>query len=256
MIEVPTGSIYKWMYSEGLKHTPLDELEREIYAAGKEIRPKDYANYQRGWERSDRCGDNYNSTRLHPAPPTPSVAFTSKPWDEYPVHPYRNLPEIDKRWVPVGPDVKPMIKWSVNCLYKWDAESVLGMASLAENMCMTQMIVVDCDGDHGYGLDMETIDYLWQYANRTHLLSKRKMICEYDGYESSLDFRPASFHLTFKVDRLIPTMHFPECNMDIIGNQTNSLRYRKDKVWNGLEPLTMTPTIWTDLQDYVRRRRG
>ena len=255
MIEVPDGSIYIWMYKQGLKHTPLDELEHAIWNAGKDIRPKDYANYRNGWDRSDRCEDNYSSTRLHPAPPTPSMAFISKPWDEYPVHPYKNLPEIDRRWVPVGASGKPMIQWSRCCMYKWDALNVIGQQTLAENMWNTQMIVIDCDGDHGNGLDMETIDFLWQYSNQTHMLSKRKMICEYDGYESSMDFRPASFHLTFRVGKIIPTMHFPWCGIDIIGNKTNSLRYRKDKVWNGLEPLTMTPTIWADLQNYVRRRQ-
>lgn len=258
MIEVPSGSIYIWMYVMGLKHVPLEELEHAIRQAGKSIRPKDEQNYWNGWYRSDLyLGDGRNDViQLRPPRRPPSNLFLVTPWDEYPPHPYRGLPEIDQRWVPINQLVKPMIKWSEGCMFKDKAEDYFGCVSLAENLKGTQMIVVDVDGDHEDGrLLMETIDHMWKYSNITHTLSKRKMICEYNGYESTADFRPASFHLTFKVDRLVPTMHFPEVGLDIIGNRVNSLRYLKDKVWNGLEPLTMTPTIWTDLQEFIREHK-
>ena len=67
---------------------------------------------------------------------------------------------------------------------------------------------------------------------------------------------PASFHLTFAVDRVIPTMHFSKAHMDIVGNKENSLRYLKNKIWNGIEPLPMNEAIWDDIKSYVERRNN
>ena len=256
MIEVPSGSIYTWMYRMGLYLIPLEDIEREVRRAGKDIRKKDYDNYFNGVRNSYfKNGDTHNGNTPLVYTPPPATAFTVKSWDEYPMHPWAGLPEIDQRWVPIGENGKPLIQWSKGCLYRKQAEEFPGMVSLAETLKWTQMIVIDCDGDHGEKLDMKTIDFLWKYGSMTHKLDKPKLISEYNGYERTMDFRPASFHLTFKVDRVIPTMHFPECSMDIIGNKCNSLRYLKNKVSNGLQPLTMDATIWNDLVNYVKDRR-
>ena len=250
--EVPDGSIYKWMYIQGLRGVPLEEVEHAVMAAGKSIRPKDYLNYENGCANRDSKSD---LTRIKPRPKTPTNLFLITPWDGYQPHPYLKFPEIDQRWVPCSKENKPMIKWKKQAMFKDQAEDYFGMTYLAENLKGTKFIVIDCDGDHDDELDMETIDFLWKYHGLTHALDKPKTISEYKGYELSLDFRPASFHLTFAVDKVIPTMHFPEAKIDIIGNQRNSLRYYKNKVHNGLQPLTMDATIWQELQDYVRYRK-
>ena len=73
----------------------------------------------------------------------------------------------------------------------------------------------------------------------------------YEGYPINA---PVSFHLSFMVDRVIPTMHFPKAHIDIIGNQVNSLRYLKTKRWNGMVPMMMTAKIWNEITDYIRMR--
>lgn len=257
MIEVPSGSIYIWMYVMGLKHVPYQDIEHAVMGAGKDIRPKDHDNYWRGYYNSDLYyGDGKDDlTLLRPERKSPTSQFLVTPWEDYPPHPYIGLPEIEQRWIPCNQLNKPMIKWSDRAMYKWDAEKFFGMEYLAENMKGTQMIVIDIDGDHGDGLDMATINSMWKYHDLTHALDKPKLIPEYPGYEGVLDFRPASYHLTFKVDKVIPTMHFPNAGIDIIGNRVNSLRYRKNKVWNGLQPLTMDATIWSDIQSIIRERK-
>ena len=50
-------------------------------------------------------------------------------------------------------------------------------------------------------------------------------------------------------------MHFPEAHIDIVGNRRNSLRYMKDKRWNGLQPIEMTDEIWHELQEFVKNRK-
>jgi hypothetical protein len=126
---------------------------------------------------------------------------------------------------------------------------------MAENMIGQRRIVIDCDGDHTDTLDMETIAFLWRYSSITHTLCKPRKIKEYPGYENTgLDI-PASFHLTFSVDRVIPTMHFPYAGIDIVGNRRNSLRYFKNKEWNGRQPAELTADIWQDLQAYIKHRK-
>ena len=256
-IEVPQGSIYIWMYTMGLKHVPIDELSKMIRDAGKDIREKDIQNYWNGFYRSDLYlgGDGSRDiTLLRPPRKTPTSQFLVTPWEEYPEHPYAGLPEIDCRWIPCNSLNKPMIRWKDRAMYREQAERFFGMRYLAENLKGTQMIVVDIDGDHGDVLDMDAVDSMWEFHSLTHALDKPKMVCEYDGGDVT-DFRPASYHLTFRVDRVVPTMHFPDAGIDIIGNRVNSLRYLKDKVHNGCEPLTMDATIWARLQDYVRQRK-
>lgn len=258
-VEVPDGSLYFWCFSQGLKHVALAEVESAVRCAGRELRDKDVRNYWEGWYRSDLyrsdAKDDIFMLKRGKRPPTPSSSFLTTPYADYPMHPYNGLPEIGQRWVPCNADNKPMIKWGEGCMSYEDAQAWPGQVYLAENTKGTRFIIVDCDGDHGDTLDFRTISRLSHYMNLTHCLSKPKDICEYEGYEETNLHQPASFHLTFTTDRIIPTMHFPYAGIDIIGNRANSLRYRKNKIWNGLEPIPMTEDIWLDLQKYVESRR-
>lgn len=258
-MDVPGDSIYMWMYTQGLKHVPLRTIEYECAATGKEIREKDYRNYWNGYYRSDlyTSGTWANLFKFKKRADTPSTAFTGKPYSGYPIHPYLRLPEVENRYVPCDGSNKPMIRWGKGCMTQVDATSMLNQVYLAENLAGTKLIVVDCDGDHDKGrLDMDVIDFLWKYSGITHTMSKPKAIADYEGYQHTDDIRPASFHLTFRVDKVIPTMHFPWCHMDIVGNMHNSLRYFKDKQWNHVPITDMTPEIWDDLRRYVERRRN
>lgn len=255
-IQVPEGSLYIWCYSQGLKHIGLEELLSAVRCAGKDLRPKDIENYWNGWYNSDMYRTNGDSVfSLRHKIVSSSLGYLDMAYSDYPVHPYIEYPEVQNRWVPCNKDNKPMIQWGNGCLTKGDAEAWPNQVYLAENLKGTKIIVIDCDGDHDTQLDFGTIARLSYYRDKTHCLDKPKMIWEYEGYEDvQIDF-PASFHLTFTVDRLIPTMHFPWANIDIIGNAKNSLRYLKNKTWNGIDPAPMTNEIWDDIKRYVKNRR-
>ena len=256
MVEIPYGSIYLWMYTQGLKHVELSEIECACRSAGIDIRQKDYENYWNGYYRSDLyVTEKWKTLFTFKDNDSPaSLSFESVAWDEYPVHPYIGLPEIENRYVPCNKNNRPMIKWSTGCLSQVDASCFTNQVYLAENLVGTKKIVIDCDGDHEKELDMETINFLWSLAQETHSMYKPKAINKYAGYENTGDLRPASFHLTYLVDRIIPTMHLPWCHIDIIGNKKNSLRYFKNKVWNNHSIQPMTGDIWSRLQEYSKSR--
>ena len=256
MIQVPSGSIYLWMYSEGLKHTPIADIETACRLACKDIRKKDYENYWRGWQNSDlkRKGDQ-DIFIIRPA--TPTSMFFEKKYEDYPLHPYAGCPDIIQKWVPCNADNKPLVPWGVETYTFMDALCYPHAVYVGENMRGCQTIVIDCDGDHEEKLDLRTVTFLAELGKSTHVISKPKKINEYEGYQDyeGMADQAASFHLTYKVDRIIPTMHFPEAHIDIVGNEKNSLRYWKNKKWNGIEPQPMTSEIWEQLKRYIRRRK-
>ena len=59
MIEVPEDSIYFWMYTQGLKHVNLEDIELACKAIGKDIREEEVKNYWNGWYRSDLTTGGY-----------------------------------------------------------------------------------------------------------------------------------------------------------------------------------------------------
>ena len=260
MVDVPSGSIYFWMYTQGLKHVMLQDILNALEHAGKPVREKDVENYWNGWHNSDLYhGDGKEDMfKLTRRKQTWTQGFFDTPYAMYPEHPYMGvpcMPEVQNRWVPCNKNNKPMIKWSNGCMSLADAKAMPNQVYLAENVKGCKFIVIDCDGDHGDGLDMETILFLRRYKDMTHMLSKPKSVCEYKGYEHTCDDEAASFHLTFLTTRLIPTMHFPYAGIDIVGNRHNSLRYLKNKEWNHIQPAYMTADIWQELQDYIKYRK-
>ena len=247
--QVPEGSVYLWCYSQGLKHNNLIDIQDRVTKAGKVLRQKDIDNYWRGWYKRELSANTISMT-------TPNTSI--RKYEDFPDHPYINLPEVEDRWVPCSAEGRPLISWSKGCMSKIDAECYPRSCTLAENVKGTKFIVIDCDGDHSDDeLDCETIEFLSQYTSMTHTLSKPKYVWEYElDHPSDLALEHASFHLTFRVDKIIPTMHFSNCHIDIIGNQRNSIRYLKNKEWNGKKPALMTPDIWNEIMDYIRSRDG
>lgn len=254
-MQVPNGSIYHWMYKQGLKHVDLTDIEIAVKALGIGIREKDYANYWNGYYNSDLYkSDIFMLKRGNSQLVSSSVKFFDAPYSSYPEHPYLDMPEIENRWVPCNGNNKPMIQWSQGCMTLADAKAKVGQVYLGENLKGCKFIVIDCDGDHDEGrFDWDTIEFLWKFSKVTHCLMKPKMIRDYKGAPNIN--RPASFHITFAVDRIIPTMHFPYAHIDIVGNEKNSLRYIKNKIWNGLNPIPMTDEIWGQLQQYIKQRK-
>ena len=252
MLEVPSGSIYFWMYTQGLKQVNENDIASACRAAGVSIRDKDWQNYWNGYYNSDMyhgrgSDDMFMLSRngMHAGRERP-VDFLCTEYRNYPEHPYaHNEYQVENRWVPCNKDNKPMIKWGNGCLSLADACAYKSQVYLAENLKGTRFIVIDCDGDHGDELDLETMAFLNWWRDKTHCIVK-------PGQDENM---PASFHLTFETDRIIPTMHFPYAHIDIVGNRRNSLRYWKNKKWNGIAPATMTDIWWQMLQEYIEHRK-
>lgn len=251
-VDVPNGSIYLWMYTQGLKGVPLEQVIQACHEAGVSIRDKDLTNYNNGVRNRGVYSTQSTFTRT---PVSSTKDYYDLKYSDYPLYPYTNEPEISNRWVPCSYSNKPMIKWSEGCMSKEAAELTDRSKYLAENIYNTHMIVIDCDGDHDDSIDLETIELLWQFADKTHCMRKPKDCIDYDP-NVPMEFwdKPASFHLTFMVDRIIPTMHFPSAHIDIIGNKRNSLRYFKNKKWNKLPLLQMNDDIWETIKRHVERR--
>lgn len=258
MLEVPNGSIYFWMYTQGLKHVPTQDIVDACATAGTSIRKKDWDNYYNGFYRSDlRDAYDKNVFVLSRAlrEPASSLNYFDMAYHDYPDHPYLGMPEIENRFVPCSSHNKPMIKWGEGCMSKEDAQAYVKQRYLAENLKGCKFIVVDCDGDHDEVLDMEAISFFSSFIHQTHTLMKPKHIYEYKGYEDTGIEQCASFHLTFAVDKVIPTMHFPYAHIDIVGNKMNSLRYFKNKVWNNLPPLQMNDEIWEKIKSFIAYKK-
>jgi hypothetical protein len=255
------------MYVQGLKQTPLNDIIEACAKASNPVRQKDVDNYWNGYYRSGLHGDDQSLLRLVESPISPAKNYLEMSYLDYPVHPFNGMPEIERRWVPCNTENKPLIKWSQGCMSKIDAECMMHSEMLAENLKGTKMIVIDCDGDHGDTIDVEPIAFLGRYIPSTYALLKPVTIRQvylsgsHDFDETDILFPyptwslSPSFHLTFATDRVIPTMHFPEARIDIIGNRANSLRYLKNKVSNGKPITAMTPEIWDDIKNFVRKRK-
>lgn len=248
-------SIYLWMYRQGLSRRPLEEVVAEVALGGNSIRPKDISNYWNGWYRHDVVFGNAAAV------PMQSMHTGPLPYKRYPKHPYAGLPERSDCWVPCNSDNKPMIRWGSRCMTLTDARALSGQVYLAENMLGAQRIVIDVDGDHGDDLDIETLRFFSRYMDMTSCHVKPDIVLDWFA-ERNIEWAgdlhttllPTSYHLTFGVDRIIPTMHFPKAHVDIIGNKRNSLRYFKNKRFNGLPPLVMDDQIWGEIMGYIEER--
>ena len=254
---LPNGSIYRWMYVQGLRGVNIQDVVNLCKMYNREIRDKDIENFYNGHYKhnlySSNMGEDSPWVVSSMAVPV-SVDFTDMKLDEFPENPFIECPEPSERWVPCDRNNKPMIRWSKSMMSLQDAKSWPGSLWVGENLKGTQRIVIDCDGDHTSQLDYEAIAFFQKYAKLTHCLSKPKTIAEYEGkHPYPMWDMPASFHLTFWTDRIIPTKHFK--NVDIIGNKENSLRYCKNKQWNGVDATNLDPEIWDDIMSFLRNRQ-
>lgn len=233
---IPDGSIYLWMYRQGLKHVDVDKLVDALRLAGKDIRKKDMENYWNGY---------YNSS-MYSGPGARSIldltSYSSREnkvscnLNDYPLNPFDGKPEPSNRFVPCC-DGKPLIRWSQGCMTKTDALAMSNCNGLAENLKGCHRIIIDFDGDH----DKDKLDYgCINLGNDLACSTSAWLKPVYTDY----GHMSVSLHVEFWTDRVIPTMHFPQAKIDIIGNEKNSIRYFKNKIWNGIEPAILDESTW------------
>ena len=240
LIKVPDGSIYFWMYNQGLKHVPIKDIKLACSKIDKPIRPKDFQNYWNGYYKYNLYQGSHVMSLLDAPLEQTIKPFYSMNYYDYPVHPYLDMPEIMNRFVPCTAKGTPIIKWSKGCMTSEDAMAMVQCQTLAENLKGTRFIVIDIDGDHGNELHKKTYEAFHDLAQQTHCLNK-------PGFNV-----PTSYHLTFSVNRVIPTYHFTKAHIDIIGNRANSIRYFKNKIWNNKDPMIMTDSLWNNIQSRIK----
>lgn len=256
------GSIYTWMYRQGLKGRDLGDVISEIVANGHAIREKDERNYWNGMHNRQL----YQGPRSVLSIPV-GMRSRAMRYSDYPMHPYLGQPEIANRWVPMDADMHPMIRWSLGCMCLSDAKHFSKLSHgrfieasyVSENLKGTKLIAIDVDGDHDGELDIDAIETFAPLMDLTASFYKRDIVLDHvepGAYDLRILSLPTSYHLIFSVDRLIPTMHFPAAHVDVVGNTANSLRHCKDKIYNGLKPSPMTDEIWDYMLDYIERRKG
>ena len=234
----PNESIYLDMYRWGLKQIPIEDIERECSRVGKEIRKKDYQNYYNGFNKSRMSSDPKSVLKIIQE----TKGVLDKPLYDFKVNKFE---QPRARWVPCNEHGKPLIKWTQQELYQ--PEDVIYYPDsfyYAENLKHCHVIVLDIDADHGNQVDEDTLRFFNRYMNKTHCL-----------YKESYDGVPKSYHLTFYTDRIIPTVHCSWAHVDILGNEGNQLRYRKNKARNGLEPMYLTPELWDEIRTYLKGRK-
>lgn len=235
---VPVESIYYWMYNAGLHGFPEQELEQMLRSYGKQIRKKDWENYQRGYSKSYFTSEALiNRTPFDTSIRPKTIDFTATHLHQFPKS--INLFNYEKRWVPCSKNNKPLIQWSKNLTTYEEAIVFPDSVYLAECMYLTPYIVFDIDGDHNDVLHPDLIQHFAPLINITHALVKPN------------GSTPTSFHLTFRTNRLIPTKHFTEACIDLLGNKSHQLRYRKTKQWNHVFPALLTENIWRYFMDYI-----
>lgn len=244
-IQLPDGSLYFWMYKMGLKHVPLDEIERAVATGGRVLRTKDVENYWNGWYRSRLYMNGNEGVPIFDQELAPIRSRFPK-WSELSDHPFLGQPEIANRWVPCNSSMKPMIKWSRGCMLKSEAAAMRGCSYLAENLKGCQFIAIDFDGDHGSDFDMDCILLGNALASTSLAYLKPETV---DGMSVSL-------HVLFAVDKVVPTMHFTKAHIDIIGNKENSIRYLKNKQSNLMPMAPMTEEAWEMIMGYIRRKEN
>lgn len=246
------------MYNAGLYAVPEAELFNELARAGKQIRQKDIDNYHRGLDKSyftdtstTPASDPRRSFRINAN--NQNNTFTNVRLSDLPRS--NQLHDYERRWVPCNADNKPMVRWSENLMTREEAKEYPGSVYLAESMVNTPFIVFDIDGDHDDVLHLDLINTFYEMIYQTHALCKTRTVESCIMSDSSeyipLWDAPTSFHLTFYTDRIIPTKHFTNACIDLLGNQRNQLRYRKTKVWNGVYPVKLTEEIWHEFMRYI-----
>jgi len=254
----PGESIYFWMYRQGLRGIPYTIVLKEVLEHGHDVRKKDEENFKRGCHKHNmNTGDPMGLLNIGWATdPIPDV-FTTE-YSDYPEHPRAGKPELEDRFIYVREDGVIPYKWGdpSNRMTWSTALSNYACATLAENLKGTQQIVIDCDGDHGNQIDLETIEFFRKYSDITQTFTKPKQVREYGvdvNFTEQLDWYP-SFHLTFHVDRVIPTRHFIKAHVDLLGNKENQVRYFKNKFCNNLPVADMTDEIWREIMNYLEWR--
>jgi hypothetical protein len=119
---------------------------------------------------------------------------------------------------------------------------------LAENLHARPLVVIDFDGDHDNTINEDLINFGWELGRKTagHILYKQA---------TTPAGIPVSFHLTYSTDRVIPTLHFRDAKIDILGNARPTLRYYKTKAILHTGITQLTDAVLDEITTYIKHNQ-
>lgn len=238
---VPEGSIYFWMYTQGLRGCDPVEVAGVLEQAGKAIRGKDWVNFWNGRNNHEGYLPNTTTKKLFEfgtGTTSNSRKYFKRDFGMYPD--LTTAPDmVVDRWVPTDGHGRPLCSWKDKAMSMADAMNSPGRVYLSENNLDCHRVIFDIDGDHGQHIDAPLLKHMDKYRSLTRCITRPG------------DY-VVSYHLEFICDRVIPTMHFPSAHVDILGNEKNVLRCLKNKESNHLSAIPMTIDIWNDIREYIQ----
>ena len=239
----PNGSIYAAMFRAGKYGIPFEDCESICDYYGINIRAKDVRSWTDGANVGVRIKSAMNS--LSPRITTVNTRKQFPKLTDFPVD--FNTTIMHKSFFPCNWENKPMQKWGYSEGFDPELMDISSALLLSDvgfigfNMLMQNFIVIDIDGVGHGDKDEQVIKWGRKWSSQTETWEDPHKV--------------GSFHLYFLTNRLIPTMHYPEAKIDILGNAKNTACYRKNKQSNGRPMMYLTSAIWKDLMDYVQSRK-
>lgn len=242
----PGESPYFAMFRCGCMGIPVTECMDLCAARGIPLREKDVRAWKEGdWNNQVRRSTSVLNPLIKPGyenvvPILDSVLADFECWP-------KGWSGSDRRWFPTNEQNMPMQKWGYSeeytpTLYERETARALSpIGWVGQNLYAQPFIVIDIDGV-GHGVrDHQVIEFGNRYRDFT------------ETWENPA--KPGSFHLYFSTDRQIPISHFPYAKLDLMGNARNAAVYTKDKVSNGVPRAKLNDHFWSDLKQYLDRRR-
>ena len=260
---LPAGqSPYFGMFRAGRLGYTIEEVTSHCTMHGIPLRAKDIQSWQDGAfknqvsqaifeqrlaEGRQRPGSRINPTSKVGQMPInlPSLRLATQPsFDTIRLEDLPLLPKgwkgCERRFFPCTPDNRPMMQWGWKPGFE-DAEALSPVRWVGFNNLYQPMVVFDIDGVGHGTIDEQVIRFGDQFRGRTMIVEDPKKV--------------GSFHIYFRTDRLVPVKHFPHAKLDLMGNAVNAAVYMKNKKWNGIEPIELTPQIWNLMQAYQSGRK-
>lgn len=239
------GSPYNDMFKAGFSGVPLEDCVAKCYRNGIAVRPKDIKAWEDGMYKR---GEGSVDAKV----PSEFKRITGYDQEQASLNMLPMIPQCwegpKKRFFPCTDTNKPIGRWGWTAEYTPelfllpDARAISPCGWVGQNILYQRFIVVDIDG-RGHGSDdIQTIEFGNLFKNST--------------FSTEDPAKPGSFHLYFKTDRLIRTMHFMWAKIDFMGNAVNSAVYMKNKIPNNIPMMELTEEIWQMIMNYQRSRKG
>jgi len=266
----PGQSPYFGMFRAGVLGYPIEEVTAHCTVNGIPLRAKDIQSWQDGafknqvrqalFEQRLADGRRRPGSHINPTDKVghvrvgnlPSLRLAGQPaFDTVRLQDLPRLPTgwrgCERRFFPCTSDNRPMMPWGwrpgfePNLMLRRDAEALSPVRWVGFNNLYQPMVVFDIDGVGHGTIDEQVIRFGNQFRGKTMIVEDPKKV--------------GSFHIYFRTDRLVPVKHFPHAKLDLMGNAVNAAVYMKDKKWDGVEPIELTPQIWDLMQAYQSGRK-